>query len=176
MQKNVGFGSALVLFFRSYVDFTGRSTRAEYWWMMLWRFIYAIVFIALLIALVPTIIVVAGNQGNSVVPIVVEVLLLVLLLLVALASIVPTIALLVRRFRDAGVNPFLVLLPYLLPQGVGAFIGIPQIVVKMGTDDPATLFSTFGWQYGVYGLISLASTVFTFVVTVMPSTDKRKLL
>ena len=31
----VGFGKAISLFFKNYVNFTGRSTRSEYWWAYL---------------------------------------------------------------------------------------------------------------------------------------------
>lgn len=35
----VGFMKSFVLFWKNYVNFTGRSRRSEYWYMMLWHLI-----------------------------------------------------------------------------------------------------------------------------------------
>lgn len=39
----VGFGQAIALFFKNYVNFTGRSTRSEYWWAFLFTTLVGIV-------------------------------------------------------------------------------------------------------------------------------------
>lgn len=42
-STDVSFGKALGLFFQRYVDFSGRSRRKEYWFMVLWNMIFAII-------------------------------------------------------------------------------------------------------------------------------------
>lgn len=37
--QNVNFLGAIKLFFKNYVNFTGRSTRSEYWWYILFNFV-----------------------------------------------------------------------------------------------------------------------------------------
>lgn len=39
----VGFGQAIVLFFKNYVNFTGRASKSEYWWAFLFQSIAAMV-------------------------------------------------------------------------------------------------------------------------------------
>ena len=39
----VGFGKAISLFFKNYVNFTGRSTRSEYWWAYLFTTLVSII-------------------------------------------------------------------------------------------------------------------------------------
>lgn len=39
----VGFGQAIVLFFRNYVNFTGRASKSEYWWAFLFQSLAAMV-------------------------------------------------------------------------------------------------------------------------------------
>ena len=40
---NVDFVAAIKLFFANYANFKGRSTRAEYWWAMLFVFLISFV-------------------------------------------------------------------------------------------------------------------------------------
>jgi len=43
----IGFGKAVALFYQSYMNFEGRSTRAEYWWSALYQIIvYTVLAIA----------------------------------------------------------------------------------------------------------------------------------
>ena len=39
----MGFGSTLGHFFQHYADFSGRARRSEYWYMVLWNFIFGII-------------------------------------------------------------------------------------------------------------------------------------
>ena len=41
--RSVGFGEAIKLYFTNYVNFTGRSTRGEFWWAALFTFLLSIV-------------------------------------------------------------------------------------------------------------------------------------
>ena len=35
--RKIGFGEAVKLFFKNYVNFSGRATRSEYWWVYLFN-------------------------------------------------------------------------------------------------------------------------------------------
>lgn len=106
----VSMGEAFKLFWKRYVDFTGKSTRAEYWWMALWAFIvYTVLGLLLLIAGGGTVWAAFSNPAEAgqifsaaAGAAVVMVIIGVLMFLLTLAVLVPTIALLIRRFRDAG--------------------------------------------------------------------------
>ena len=48
--KNVGFLEAIKLYFKNYVNFTGRSTKSEYWWIVLFNFIVSFVLYMIVFA------------------------------------------------------------------------------------------------------------------------------
>ena len=41
-QRQVGFAESLPLFFKNYLNFSGRSGPSAYWWYMLWSLIFMI--------------------------------------------------------------------------------------------------------------------------------------
>ncbi|RFA10682.1 DUF805 domain-containing protein [Subtercola boreus] len=94
---NAPFGEAVRRFYKKYATFSGRASRAEYWW---WALVAAIVNLVL-----QTIIQASGvgrlnadgTMGN---PGPVGVLAAIILFVWVLATIVPTIALTVRRLHD----------------------------------------------------------------------------
>jgi uncharacterized membrane protein YhaH (DUF805 family) len=77
----------------NYTDFSGRATRKQYW---MFELIYVIIFLVILIA-----------ESFARIP-------GILSTAFWLLTIVPALAFEVRRFRDAGFNPWWVLL-YLIP-------------------------------------------------------------
>lgn len=148
-----GFG-AIGAFFGNYVNFTGRSTRREYWWWTLW---YAIIS---LIAMIGFIIVTVGSvvnwsklddlsqfTGKSVIPLLI---LIGVFLLFALAVLIPGLSLTIRRFRDAGV-PWWV---YVILLVIEAFASI-----------------VFGEESNTALFISAAVGITCFVIEVLPSKD-----
>lgn len=179
MNKPVGFGRALVLFFKKYVDFTGRSTRAEYWWLQLWKFIYGIIIYGVIIASIPIMLVSFEHNTLTVTKhteafLVFFLIVLLVALVVGLGTIIPNISLLVRRYRDAGVNPLLVLVPYVLPNLASVFIGLPDATLADETTS-SSLLSMVGWRLIVLLLISVGTMIFNLVVTLMPSKLDRPL-
>jgi uncharacterized membrane protein YhaH (DUF805 family) len=84
------FGQAFLRFWTKYAVFTGRASRSEYWW---WTLAFTIIYIAFLI-------VEAVLEKNSAAYLAVSIVFLVY----ALASIVPSYALLVRRLHDANLS------------------------------------------------------------------------
>lgn len=71
---------ALISFFQNYVNFSGRSTRSEFWFWFLWNFIFSIILSFI------------GLKFLS--------------MIYALATIIPEIAIGIRRLRDAGQSPW----------------------------------------------------------------------
>ena len=51
-DEMIGFGEAVRLFYKNYVNFEGRATRAEYWWPVLMQLI---IYTALAIAIIAVI-------------------------------------------------------------------------------------------------------------------------
>ena len=81
-------------FFKGYVDFTGRSTRSEYWWIWLTNMILLVPFYSAYFNVIFS----EGSEGAFLA------LggLAVIYMIFGLALILPMLALTVRRLRDAG--------------------------------------------------------------------------
>ena len=103
---------AVKRFFQKYATFSGRASRSEYWWLTL-----ALVVAAFVLSLLALILGSATRTSSDPDQIgVAGIPFLVLLFLLGLATIVPSIALSVRRLHDAnfsGLLFLLVLVPYL---------------------------------------------------------------
>lgn len=76
----IDFGTAVRLFFKKYVTFTGRATRAEYWWAMLFLFLVSLVLSWL------------GEFGTIISGI------------FSLACILPQLSISCRRLHDSGLS------------------------------------------------------------------------
>ena len=139
----VSFTRAIVHGFSNYVNFTGRSSRSEYWWWFLFTFLIGLVLSAArIILLLPAI---AANRalpaapseedqlrnwlnqgitGQSILPTPASVMhydipmgpsLIVAIVsaVLGLILLLPTLSLYIRRLRDAGHRWTTILLPYL---------------------------------------------------------------
>lgn len=84
----MGIQEAVKLFFARYTDFQGRSSRAEYWWA------YLGIFLVVLVAYV--LIGIVASIGVSAV----AGLISIVLAIFYLATIIPSIAIVVRRLHD----------------------------------------------------------------------------
>ncbi|KRO15527.1 DUF805 domain-containing protein [Lacticaseibacillus saniviri] len=99
----VGPFAALRLFFQQYAQFSGRSGRSAYWWMVMWQVILEVLTITIGVFIV-TSFTFGDSVLNPIFPVVILGILLVILANVAI--IIPSISLAARRYRDAGVNPW----------------------------------------------------------------------
>lgn len=106
-------GAAVQRFFKKYATFAGRASRSEYWWMVLVMFLvgFALNLLASL----------TGGRtmdefGNTAAPSGLGLVFYIIYLLWGLATIVPWLALLVRRLHDSDKSGFWV------------FIGLVPIV------------------------------------------------
>lgn len=104
MTSKVGFGTAYKLFWKNYVNFTGRSRRSEYWYTVLWHIIVCIPGILLLVGGVIGLIMglIDNNTNASSVSVLCLIIGWIYLAVYGLATLIPNYALLIRRFHDTG--------------------------------------------------------------------------
>jgi uncharacterized membrane protein YhaH (DUF805 family) len=96
-----------------YADFTGRASRAEYWWYVL-----ALVIADLVLGIIESILGIRHMIFYAYGP---------LTALLLLATVVPSIAVAVRRLHDTGRSGWWVLLP-IVPYGLAIVIGGPAMM------------------------------------------------
>lgn len=110
-------------FFKNYAEFTGRSTRSDYWWVWLGNFIISIPF-----WIIYTSSVYLSTEMDSVSDSASEATFMVFGLVAIiyavfyLAILVPTIALSVRRLRDAGFHWAFIFLRFVPMGGIALLI------------------------------------------------------
>ncbi|NJI00535.1 DUF805 domain-containing protein, partial [Staphylococcus hyicus] len=108
--QQVGFLEAFKLFWLNYVNFKGRSRRSEYWWVMLW---HTIIILPLVIL---------GFISLIITPILAFIIFFIIILY-CFATMIPNLALTVRRFHD---NGFSMLIPI-----INVVIGILYNIVNI---------------------------------------------
>lgn len=145
---DIGFTDAVKRVFQKYAVFTGRAGRAEFWWWVLADFIVYAVLYALMMIL-------GVGFGTSDTFGAGGVVFAILLIVWALATIVPHIAVSVRRLHDAGYSGLMYLL-VLIPCGIGGIILLVLCAqetspkaIEYGPPGPAG-YSPFGQPAG-YG-------------------------
>ena len=90
-------------FFKGYAEFTGRSTRPDYWWVWLGNFILSIPFWVIYIYTVfLSTVMDSVSDSASEATFMIFGLVAIIYVVFYLAILVPTIALTIRRLRDAG--------------------------------------------------------------------------
>ncbi|MEP3655501.1 MAG: DUF805 domain-containing protein [Litorimonas sp.] len=144
----IGFGEAIGLFYKNYVNFEGRASRAEYWWPTLMQIIvYVALFIAF--ALVVGFDEYEASGGN-------EAAALALMgagFLFALVNLLPGIAVKVRRFHDLDQTGWLVLVFW----GANIFIPLVEFARMIwfafpGTDGPNQYGpDPYGYDADIFG-------------------------
>ena len=120
--------SAYKNFFKGYVDFTGRSTRSEYWWIWLTNMIllvpfYSAYFKALANPRNETALMALGGIA-------------IIYMIFGLALMLPMLALTVRRLRDAGFHwalIFVIFIPMVGPLALLALLAMPTKQVEVVT-------------------------------------------
>lgn len=167
----VSFGRAFKDYFRGYVEFLGRTTRAGFWWVqLLMFFVWLALFGWLMVTIVGVF--VQGDASTHWTRLIAPI---VVMLIVALGLFLPNLALSVRRYRDVGLRgrgaAVLLGVNYLLSAAVNlgqSTQTVHQIEAlrDMNTTLSTTAPSGFGWATT---LISLAFGIFFFVLTVLPS-------
>ncbi|MDI1474373.1 DUF805 domain-containing protein [Streptococcus taonis] len=95
-------------FFKGYADFTGRSTRSDFWWVWLMN---SILFLPLYIFYFQM----AWNDAGETDPIL-GVAIISIYMILGIVFFTPSLAVKVRRLRDAGLHWALIFL-YFVPMG-----------------------------------------------------------
>ena len=98
-QGKVGFKQAIADFWKGYVGFTGRTTRAGYWWQFLFN---ALIIVPLVILF--TICAFWSIYTQSVAAFYLMLMFAFLLVIYGLAIMIPTLAVTTRRMNDLGLD------------------------------------------------------------------------
>ena len=115
-------------FFKGYVDFTGRSTRSEYWWIWLTNMILLVPFYSAYFK-------VLANPRNEAALMALGGIAIIYMIF-GLALILPMLALTVRRLRDAGFHwalIFIIFIPMVGPLALLALLAMPTKQVEVVT-------------------------------------------
>ena len=139
------FAQAIKTCFNRYATFTGRATRSEYWWWILFCFlsIIAICIIAALIGVAT-----AGRRGVGLFGF----FFLLPFIIFCIVILVPSWAVLFRRLHDAGHPGYWILL-YLVPYVISLFAAL------VGSQIMSMLF----------GFLSFAGSIVLLVFVLQPS-------
>ena len=110
-------------FFKNYAEFTGRSTRPDFWWVWLGNLILSIPFwiIYFYIVYLSTVMDSVSDSASEATFIVLG-LVVIIYAIFYLAILVPTLALSVRRLRDAGFHWAFIFLRFAPMGGIALLI------------------------------------------------------
>ncbi|MFT8649441.1 MAG: DUF805 domain-containing protein [Bifidobacterium psychraerophilum] len=155
----IGFGPAIQRFFKKYAVFSGRASRGEFWWFILFNFLVAIAlsFLSLFSANLHTWV----SYGWD------------------LAILVPMLALGVRRLHDANFNGWLIVIPSVLTYGGNICIQLfamddiqrfAAYVQANSTPDgyPGDISTTLGIT-AIFGVLMLVGSILWLVFMCLPS-------
>ncbi|TPR43874.1 DUF805 domain-containing protein [Apilactobacillus micheneri] len=146
----VGMWEAYKLFFMNYVNFSGKSSRAEYWWVRLINFIIEFIFVIIGIGLILGYV---ANTSNFAM-LWYGIILFMFPSFYGLVILIPGISLLIRRYRDTGISPWWLLLTVVLPYFM-------LVLIQFNINN--NLFVVIA--YIIFALLTIAN----FVITILPS-------
>ena len=110
-------------FFKNYAEFTGRSTRQDYWWVWLGNLILSIPFwIIYFYTVFLSAVMDSVSDSASEATFMVLGLVVIIYAIFYLAILVPTLALSVRRLRDAGFHWAFIFLRFVPMGGIALLI------------------------------------------------------
>ena len=115
-------------FFKGYVDFTGRSTRSEYWWIWLGNMILLVPFYSVYFKAF-------ANPRNEAALMALGGIAIIYMIF-GIALFLPGLALTVRRLRDAGFHwalIFIIFIPIVGPLALLVLLAMPSKQVEVVT-------------------------------------------
>lgn len=115
-------------FFKGYVDFTGRSTRSEYWWIWLGNMILLVPFYSVYFKAL-------ANPRNEAALMALGGIAIIYMIF-GIALFLPGLALTVRRLRDAGFHwalIFIIFIPMVGPLVLLVLLAMPSKQVEVVT-------------------------------------------
>lgn len=158
---NVDFITAIKLFFANYVNFKGRSTRAEYWWAWLFCLLVSVILSAL------------GVVGS------------VLSGVASLVFLLPSLAIATRRLHDTGRSGWWLVGYYAITWTIGIWLLVSMFMaigsdglIAMSTNNAAGINPALmlGWLKGalVPGLICVVLSIVYLIFMCQPSGPDNK--
>ncbi|WP_105996164.1 DUF805 domain-containing protein [Staphylococcus agnetis] len=158
----VGFLEAFKLFWLNYINFKGRSRRSEYWWVMLW---HAIIILPMVFVGIASIFIAPA----------LTIVIFIIIMLYSLATIIPNLALTVRRFHD---NGFSMLIPII--NVVICFLYNFSYMFTQRTDVYQVQNSTITSHSGflpefislILAVIAMGLQIFILVITLLDSKEE----
>jgi uncharacterized membrane protein YhaH (DUF805 family) len=142
--KNVGFGEAIKLFFKNYVNFSGRSTRSEFWYAYLFTMI-----VGMGVGMLSGMLTIAtGDESNTVSA--------ALEGIEGLALFLPNLSLSVRRLHDVGKSGW-----WMLASCSGYFLIIVAALMMVGA------LTTTSEAYGLFGGLLCIACIVSLVFGIM---------
>lgn len=168
MERKIGFGQALKLYWKNYVNFTGRSRRSEYWFMVLWHIIF--LSPAIIVGLIGFCMLIASVSGATGSAIGLSAILLLLSIIYAciysIATFIPNWAILIRRFHDTG-RTMVMPLVYL---GISLIANVVNFVIEQ--NDPNETNTITSIILIVFGLLNLGLGIYMIVIACFDSERK----
>ncbi len=138
-------------FWKKYFNFTGVSTRSEFWWAF---FINSIIYLVFLLAFGGVAVATAFATGHADKSFGIAALIgIAVCILYSIAAIIPIISLHFRRYRDAGVTPWFLLITY----------GVPFVLKGSNVYDKHVWVQT----------LVLIIAIINFIILVIPSKDRK---
>ena len=126
--RKIGFGEAVKLFFKNYVNFNGRATRSEYWWVYLFNnIVYMVLGILFAISGGSSLAAYDAYGDMSIAYMGAGAIFYILMMLYGLAVLLPSLSLMVRRLHDIGKSGTYILM------GLIPFAGYIILLVYMLT-------------------------------------------
>lgn len=143
-----------------YFDFGGKATRKQFWLFFAWNYaLNTVLYLASQI--ITTIMYVANEKAGAIMGL----LLMSVYAIISLALFIPNLAIQCRRFRDAGVSPWWLFLPFVLC-GIAAVVMLYAIGVGvLGAKFPTSLLIILAITF----LLCFLSFVAWLIVLVLPS-------
>lgn len=150
------FADAVRVCLRKYVDFSGRASRPEYWWFVLF-----VVGASTALAIVEGVVFGfdAGPTDLSKSP---------FSSLFALATFLPSTSSAVRRMHDMGRSGWFILLP-LVPLVAAGMTGIALLVHATSSNGPTALGATLLWLTVLLGIVVLGTGILSIWWLTRPS-------
>ncbi len=144
-RRRMGMGEAVRTCFARYFTFSGRASRAEFWWFTLFTFLvgFGLGFIEAFVSRAD----VAETRG-SLFPQAWQ-----------LATFMPSLTVGWRRMHDTGRSGLFLIYPLLVMLGIAMFTGL---MVSTGAFDPAGAATG---TFGAAGLLVLALAGFVFLIS-----------
>ena len=151
---------AYIDYWKKYVDFKSRSTRSDFWWVVLVNLLisfFTLVFGFVGIFIGMDIDLVDGTHITNMFAFVVGIILIIAYLIYRVATIIPNIMISIRRIRDTGLSPWWYTLQLVSVAGSGAYYYSETIAIH----------SSIGFMSG----LSTVAAIALFIMYLLPTKE-----